>query len=109
MTKETLAAMFHETYEHLAPAFGYVTRKSTRCNFSELPQKNKALMIAVCGTILNALQDKESPAIPQQPLCASGDAKLPPLPDCCVECLEESMKTDDNSCCAALRRHFTKR
>ena len=56
MSPEQLAELFHETYERLAPAFGWKTKKGCHCKFAELPQRNKALMIATCQTVLNALQ-----------------------------------------------------
>lgn len=42
----SLALLFHETYETLAPSFGYETRKETRAFDAESP--NGKLMIAVC-------------------------------------------------------------
>jgi len=49
---ENLARLFHETYERLAPSFGYETRKDSAKPWSEVPEKNKRLMVAVCGEIL---------------------------------------------------------
>jgi hypothetical protein len=51
---EQLAQLFHETYERLAPEFGYETRKETAVPWSEIPKdnNNKHLMIAVCSAIL---------------------------------------------------------
>lgn len=46
----TWAQKFHETYERLAPQFGYETRADTRQFESE--SKNRQLMIAVCGEIV---------------------------------------------------------
>ena len=48
-----LAVLFHDTYERLAPDFGYETRKETRAFDPESP--NGKLMIAVCGEILKRL------------------------------------------------------
>lgn len=50
MTPEQLARNFHETYEALAPSFGYETRPETR-EFDPLSANGK-LMIAVCAVIL---------------------------------------------------------
>lgn len=50
---EQLAQEFHETYERLAPSFGYETRKDSAKPWSDVPEKNKKLMIAVCAEILN--------------------------------------------------------
>ena len=51
MSEHELARKFHETYERLAPKFGYVTRKETREFDPTSP--NGRLMIAVCGELLN--------------------------------------------------------
>jgi hypothetical protein len=54
---EELARAFHETYERLAPRFGYETRRESAVPWEEVPENNKQLMIAVCaellGTVLN--------------------------------------------------------
>lgn len=52
-TPEALARLFHETYENLAPSFGYETRKETR-NFDPSSPKGK-LMLAVAETVLKRL------------------------------------------------------
>lgn len=48
---EQLAKLFHETYERLAPTFGYETRKGTAVPWEQLPPRNKNLMIAVADLI----------------------------------------------------------
>ena len=50
MTAEDLAVRFHETYERLAPSFGYETRKETRAFDPTTP--NGRLMIAVCAELI---------------------------------------------------------
>lgn len=52
VTAEGLAQQFHETYERLAPSFGYETRKASAKPWSDVPEQNKRLMIAVCAEIL---------------------------------------------------------
>lgn len=47
----SLARQFHETYERLAPSFGYSTREETRKFDPE--SSNGKLMIAVCNELLN--------------------------------------------------------
>ncbi len=49
-----LARLFHETYERLAPEYGYETRKDSAVPWADVPEKNKRLMIAVCTVILDA-------------------------------------------------------
>lgn len=50
-TPEQLAKRFHETYERLAPSFGYETRKDSAVPWENVPEKNRLLMIAVCAEI----------------------------------------------------------
>lgn len=57
MRKEIkLAKLFHDTYERLAPSYGYETRKETR-EFDE-NSKNGQLMIATCKEILDKYEKK---------------------------------------------------
>lgn len=56
---EKLAAAFHETYERLAPDFGYKTREDSAKPWAEVPEQNKRLMIAVCAEILAKLPGRE--------------------------------------------------
>lgn len=56
MTDEQMAQLFHEQYELLAPTFGYLTRPESRKPWSEVPAQNKALMVAVCIKVREALQ-----------------------------------------------------
>lgn len=51
MTSLELAVIFHETYERLAPSFGYETRTETRKFDPE--SKNGHLMVAVCDELLD--------------------------------------------------------
>jgi argininosuccinate lyase len=53
MTKEQLAKFFHDTYESLAPSFGYETKKETR-QFDSASSNGK-LMIAVAEKVLQKL------------------------------------------------------
>jgi hypothetical protein len=55
MTPEEMAEKFHETYERLAPEFGYKTRKASAVPWEKVPEKNKKLMVAVCAEILSVL------------------------------------------------------
>jgi hypothetical protein len=48
---EQLARLFHETYERLAPQFGYETRKASAVPWDQVPERNKALMIAVADFV----------------------------------------------------------
>lgn len=50
---EALAQRFHETYERLAPSFGYRTREASAKPWAEVPEDNRLLMIAVCQELLD--------------------------------------------------------
>ena len=69
-TDESLARFFHDTYEMLAPSFGYETRQETREFNPE--SKNGRLMVTVCGGVLkrfNASLDAERErSLADQPL-----------------------------------------
>jgi hypothetical protein len=51
----SLATLFHETYERLAPSFGYVTRPETR-EFNATSDNGK-LMVATCEAVLDILKE----------------------------------------------------
>ena len=51
----TLAVMFHNSYERLAPSFGYKTREETRRFDPDSP--NGKLMVATCQAILDELAE----------------------------------------------------
>jgi len=55
MTTEELAQMFHDTYERLAPQFGYKTREASAVAWEHVPDTNKRLMIAVAHEIIQHL------------------------------------------------------
>ena len=50
------AEKFHDTYERLAPSFGYETRKDTKRFDPE--SSNGKLMVAVCQEILQPLYEE---------------------------------------------------
>tara|TARA_R110000772_G_C13310282_1_gene440306 strand:+ start:36726 stop:37445 length:720 start_codon:yes stop_codon:yes gene_type:complete len=58
-SSDALARKFHETYERLAPDFGYETRKESAVAWDDVPEKNKQLMIAVCNEIAPATSSDE--------------------------------------------------
>lgn len=51
-----LAKLFHDTYERLAPEFGYTTRPETR-EFDENSSNGK-LMVAVCKEVMTQELDR---------------------------------------------------
>lgn len=50
---EMIARAFHETYERLAPQHGYETREASAKPWEEVPEQNRALMVAVVGELLS--------------------------------------------------------
>jgi hypothetical protein len=56
MTAEELAKLFHETYEKLAPNYGYTTRRSSAVPWEDVPEPNKSLMIAVAKRVLEKIE-----------------------------------------------------
>ncbi len=54
MTAEQIAQAFHETYEQIAPDFGYETREASAKPWAEVPEQNKSLMVAVVQALLDA-------------------------------------------------------
>lgn len=64
MTPEALAILLHNTYETLAPEFGYEARPETRAFNPASP--NGKLMIAVCEEVLGVIDgggDDEEPSM----------------------------------------------
>lgn len=59
---ETLARKFHEAYERLAPDFGYETRRDSAVPWEDVPEQNKALMIATVGEVARALLADSEPS-----------------------------------------------
>ncbi len=49
---ESVAKLFHETYERLAPHYNYETRERTRVPWEQVPEQNKLLMIATAAEVL---------------------------------------------------------
>lgn len=63
MTPETLARRFHEAYERLAPSFGYETRKESAVAWEDVPERNKALMVAVAAEMLRPEPDGDGASL----------------------------------------------
>jgi hypothetical protein len=53
---ESIAKMFHDEYERLAPIFGYKTRKESCVPWEDVPENNRNLMIAVCEHVVSELR-----------------------------------------------------
>lgn len=56
-----IARLFHETYERLAPSFGYETRKASAVPWDDVPESNRRLMIAVAAEVQAALSTTPAP------------------------------------------------
>jgi hypothetical protein len=55
LTAELLARTFHETYERLAPSFGYDTRDDSRQPWEQVPEPNRSLMVATAEAVIAKL------------------------------------------------------
>lgn len=93
------AMLFHDTYERLAPSFGYETRPDTKAFDPESP--NGRLMIAVCGEVLAALATPDQSAI--------NDARGRTIEEC-VRHIEEvrTINADQSSTIKLLREALEK-
>ncbi len=58
MNAEQLGKLFHDTYEFLAPSFGYKTREASAKPWKDVPEQNRRLMIAVAEKILLVLNEQ---------------------------------------------------
>lgn len=61
---EALARRFHETYEALAPTFGYETRRASAVPWEDVPEQNKRLMIAVCAELTGEIPGRQADDVP---------------------------------------------
>lgn len=61
-TAEQIAQAFHESYERLAPAHSYETRKASAMPWADVPEKNKRLMVAVANELLTTGKIAAGPA-----------------------------------------------
>lgn len=50
---EAMARRWHDTYERLAPAYGYTTRRESARPWHHVPAANRRLMIATAQAILD--------------------------------------------------------
>ena len=50
--QERIAREFHATYERKEPAFGYKTREASAVPWDQVPEANRALMVAVVKELL---------------------------------------------------------
>jgi hypothetical protein len=72
LAAEGVAQCFHEAYERLAPDFGYRTREASAKPWPEVPERNRALMVATVDAVLAAVL----PAHRRQVLDEAADAIL---------------------------------
>lgn len=55
LSSEALARRFHDSYERLAPLYGYETRPESATSWENVPPTNRALMIAVADELRQEL------------------------------------------------------
>jgi hypothetical protein len=65
VTAEQAAQLFHETYERLAPAFGYETRRESAVAWEQVPDANRRLMVAVAAVVLDEAAKEDRHTIKQ--------------------------------------------
>lgn len=58
LTPIELAQLFHETYERLAPDFGYRTREASAKPWADVPAANRDLMVATCFELLTTVRPR---------------------------------------------------
>lgn len=59
--EEQLARKFHETYEKLAPGFGYETKAESAVRWEAVPEQNRDLMVATAREVLRWLRGEPEP------------------------------------------------
>ena len=50
---------WHNHYERLARQFGYDTRADSQVPWDDVPEKNRALMIATCQAVIEAAEENQ--------------------------------------------------
>ncbi len=90
---EEYAKLFHETYERLAPTFGYETRKASAVPWERVPENNRTLMIAVCTEVLNAALAAKDAEIFDAPVLSHQGA-CGPEAGCDAGCMEVASYAD---------------
>lgn len=53
---EDIAKLFHQTYERLAPDFGYETRRESAVPWEAVPENNRKLMTATVRGVVDELE-----------------------------------------------------
>ena len=56
---EAAAKAFHETYERLAPDYGYKTREASAVPWEDVPADNRALMLSTVAAVVPLIQQAE--------------------------------------------------
>lgn len=76
--EEGIARRFHETYERLAPEFGYKTREASAVPWEAVPDANRRLMLATVREVLAPPEraDTGEPEISDRAVTAIADLML---------------------------------
>lgn len=56
---ESIARLFHESYERLAPTFGYRTREVSAVAWGDVPEDDRRLMVATAGFVVARLKGRD--------------------------------------------------
>lgn len=73
---EYVARCFHWHYERLAPEFGYETRRESAVQWTDVPEPNRSLMVAVAGHVIRDVLDRltaRGEAVVKAPGLSHGD------------------------------------
>lgn len=82
---EVVAQLFHETYESLAPQFGYETRLESAVPWVQLPEANRELMVATVTQVLARLRTPPEGAREEAPAPQVDDGMSSPSEESSTE------------------------
>lgn len=80
-TPELIARTFHECYETLAPHFGWETQLQSRKEWTDVPESNKALMIATVRCTLIETLNLLNTAVEAADALEAAEARVEELTD----------------------------
>ncbi len=66
MSPVVVAQLFHEAYERLAPEHGYKTREASAVPWDDVPEDNRALMVATAEAVIDQVYGAVAPRIAAQ-------------------------------------------
>lgn len=76
VSDDDVARAFHEAYERLAPGFGYKTRDASAVPWEDVPENNRALMVATVQQVWASIA-RLAPAGPDEVLHTDERVTIP--------------------------------